>query len=1196
MQVDPDDPGVHYWLGTLSTERADERDDLAEAHLRRAVELAPNDPSSIYGLYSVLGRAGKGETAEAKALIERFHGFEEAAKFGSPALTKHLKRGNAEYGEAGRYALAIRDLARPTGAVFSDASAGSGLAVSGETTAAPGIACGDVDGDGDDDLFVAGPAGGVLYRDDHGAFTDATRGSGLEGLPGPNRAGRGTVALFFDVDDDGVLDLAVAGERLRLFRGLAGGRFEEIPAEKLGPAAAKPYVALAAADLDHDGDLDLLAAGPASAWLRNNRDGTFLDATAERGVEANDTRAVVAFDADGDTVSDLLWFGPPGPPRLRKNGRLAPFEPDARLDAYGPATSGTVGDADGDGFLDVVLVREDGGVALVRGNGAGAYGLDPTFPSRAFGATSAAIADFDGDGRPDVLLVGRRVTLLRGLERGGWRPEAVSLPDVPRGPLAIADFDGDGDLDVVLTAKGAAPTLLRNVSRGTRHAVRLRVRGVADRVEGRTWSNAHGVGADVEVKAGDLVARRVVLAGSGFPGQMTDELVFGLGDRPRADFVRVQWTDGVRQNEYDVPVDRPHVIREVNRKIASCPVLFAWTGARFEYVTDTLGVGGLGFYLGPKLGYGPPDPTEVLRLPALAPKDGRYVVQLLENLEEVSYLDEARLIAVDHPSDLVVHADERFASDVPLPADRFYAAKTPIVPVTATDDAGRDVLGKLLADDRDTVDGLVRDERFVGFAKDHSLVLDFGDRLAGLRKDERPILFLTGWVEYGYSKTSVAASQAGIDIEAPALEVPDGQGGWKKAASIGYPAGNTRTMTYDVTGILGPNCSRCRIRTNLEVYWDRIYLAPDAAARPARDDVGAPRRGAPPRPRLSARALARRARARALRLRRPRGVGPVPHDDGRVHQDGRRDAARGGGRRPLRDLRQGRGGDALVRDRRVPAGARRHDAHVLPPARRLLQGQGPLHGARRHGGAAPLPRDVELPVSGGRALPRRRRPPRLPRDLEHAPRALTSSPAQPAEGRGRAPGLRRSPQVPDRRRAPPLDRARPRRGCRRRPHGSCSRHEVEDRDRHARRANCPARDRVLPRTRIPGAPRRRGRPRHVPDGGDLARAVPERRARGRRGRTGRGKRLPRGHARPRRRIDDTHGRDARGGSPGRRDDHEGGLRCGMGWLLGVHRRPRRPPPGSRVEPVHRPRLTPAHRRPRTRGPHGDEPAPVLAAR
>jgi hypothetical protein len=257
---------------------------------------------------------------------------------------------------------------------------------------------------------------------------------------------------------------------------------------------------LAASDLDHDGDLDLLAAGSESAWIRNNRDGTFVDATAERGVGAKDAGTVMAFDADGDGIADLVWFAPTEPPRLLRNGRLAPFLEDARFHDFGVAPSGTVGDADGTGSRPRARAARRQR-SLVRGTARG-YGLDPTFPSRPFGATSAAIADFDGDGHPDVLLAGRRVTLVRGLARGGWRPESISLPDAPRGPMAISDLDGDGDLDVVLTAAGGAPTYLRNTSPRSRHSVRVRVRGVADRIEGRTWSNAHGVGADVELKEG----------------------------------------------------------------------------------------------------------------------------------------------------------------------------------------------------------------------------------------------------------------------------------------------------------------------------------------------------------------------------------------------------------------------------------------------------------------------------------------------------------------------------------------------------------------------------------------------------------------------------------------------------------------------------------------------------------------------
>ncbi len=839
LDVDPDDPGVHYWLGAIEAERAKDDSSVAESHLRRAVELAPNDQSAMYALYLLLSREGKGETDEATRLFERFQGLQEAERFGTGALAKHLKRGQGEYGESGKYAFAIRDLAAPAGAVFSDATAKSGLTAT--TAAAPGLACGDADGDGDDDLFLADPAAdrGILWRNDGGKFADATEGSGLA-------AAGGNAALFADFDDDGNLDLCVAGDRLRLFRnaGGAGGKiaFEEVPAEKLSAAASKPFRAATWADLDHDGDLDLLLGGPEGAYLRNNRDGTFLDATAERGLSSRDARGFAVFDADGDDrVQDLVVFGPSGPPRLLVNGRLDPFVADARLATLGEAVSGTVGDADGDGLLDLVLVRPDGRVALARGNGSGGYALDPTFPSLQFAASSAAVADFDGDGHPDVLLVGRRVTVLRGLPRGGWRPQGLSLPEADRGALAVSDFDGDGDLDVVLTAPGAAPTVLRNEAPPARHSIRLRLRGVPDRVEGRTFSNVRGIGADVEVKAGDLVARRVVACGAGFPGQGTDEIVVGLGGRPRADWVRVRWTDGVLQSEFDVPADRRHVITEVNRKLASCPVLFAWTGSSsgsgFEYVTDTLGAGGLGFYLGPAIGYAPPDPTEVVRLPRLAPRDGAYVVQMVENLEEVSYLDEAVLVAVDHPAGVVVHADERFASDPPLPRDRFFAARAPIAPVAATDDAGRDVLAKVLADDRDTVDSFPRDRRFLGFAQDHALTLDFGDRLASLKDGDRLILFLSGWIEYGYSKTVYAAAQAGISMAPPVLEVPDGSdgsSGWKRAAGVGYPAGNSRTMTYDVTGILGPASSKFRLRTNLEVYWDRVFLARDAA-----EDAGA---------------------------------------------------------------------------------------------------------------------------------------------------------------------------------------------------------------------------------------------------------------------------------------------------------------------------------------------------------------------
>ncbi|MBL9086925.1 MAG: VCBS repeat-containing protein [Planctomycetia bacterium] len=819
LEVDPDEPSVYTWLGAFELERVEEDHAAAEGYLRRALALAPDDTVAMAALGTVLQRSGRGEGDEAKALLAKVRALTDAEGFGTPALTKHRRRGDKEYGESGRYGQAIRDLAPP---------AGAGLGLAGDVglaavvrDARPAIACGDADGDGDDDLWVGGPTTpGHLYRNDGGRFTDVTDAAGL-GATTP-----ATAALFADLDDDGRLDLVLSGDGVVVYRGGEGGRFAPDPAGPL--ATGDGCGALCAADLDHDGDVDLLVAGARLRFLRNRRDGRFEDVTDARGLACDAPRAAFAADLDDDGILDVVAVD--GHDRLRgwRNGRLDPFVEDPRTTALGPCVGATAADLDADGALDLVLVRPDGAVALARGSGRGAFALVPDVPTRRVGARAVAATDVDGDGRLDLVAFGAAATVFRAARGGRFAVEPLALPAGDRDALALLDADGDGDVDAVLAGRGAPPAYLRNAAPVAGHALRLRLRGVPDRVEGRTWTNARGLGADVEVKAGDLLARRAVQAGAGFPGQASDVLVVGLGGAARADFVRVRWPDGVLQSEHEVPTGRLHEIVEVNRKIASCPVIFAWDGETFRYVADCLGSGGLGFYAGPPLGYAPPDPTEVIRLPALAPRDGRFVVQLLENLEEVSYLDEARLLVVDHPADLEVFPDERFAVAEPMPTDRLHAVATRVFPRRAVDERGRDVLARLLADDRATVDGFEKDPRFLGLARPHHVELDFGDALPALAPGERLVMCLSGWIEYGYSKTVYAAQQAGITQAPPTLEVEVG-GAWRPVATLGYPAGTPRTMTYDVTGLLGPTRGRCRIATNLEVYWDRVFVAKDVA-------------------------------------------------------------------------------------------------------------------------------------------------------------------------------------------------------------------------------------------------------------------------------------------------------------------------------------------------------------------------------
>ena len=137
-------------------------------------------------------------------------------------------------------------------------------------------------------------------------------------------------------------------------------------------------------------------------------------------------------------------------------------------------------------------------------------------------------------------------------------------------------------------------------------------------------------------------------------GQSLVPLSVGLGGSPRADFVALQWSDGVSQTEIDLAAERLHEIAETQRQLASCPVVFAWNGETYGFVADVLGVGGLGFFDAPGR-YAPPRPFEsfLLDAAALSPHEGRYRLKLAEPMEENAYLDSARSARIRSSAGLV---------------------------------------------------------------------------------------------------------------------------------------------------------------------------------------------------------------------------------------------------------------------------------------------------------------------------------------------------------------------------------------------------------------------------------------------------------------------------------------------------------------------------------------------------------------
>jgi tetratricopeptide (TPR) repeat protein len=713
--------------------------------------------------------------------------------------------------------------------VFTDVTAAAGLAAA---RASLGCCVADFNNDGYSDLLVTGVGEQHLFRNNgDGRFEDVTQEAGLDQIK--------TVclgAIFVDLDQDADLDLVLAqyastpGEALALLKGEKSGpgaglavylNVGEAPAKNLtvdppplkprfrrleGPApvpATVPVVGLAAADLEGDHDLDLLvlADGAAPSAILNDRLLRFRQVSFPGWlVEPGSFNGALVLDANHDERSDLFLIAPDRRPVLLLSWPAAGkkelgtwFHPGSTNSP--PLLQAHAIDIDLDGWTDVVGLSKDGKPVLLQNDGHGrlveateALGLDKDWPKD---LVALAVADLDGDCQPDLLV---------------WS-EANGLQ------LHAGQRNGNEALKLQLVGHNhvePAGTIVR--------------------------CNMDGFGSWVLAQAGSLWTGAEYTTLSAGLGQSRQPLVLGLGRHQRADVVRLRWPDSCWQAEFNVPACQVYSLDERNRKKDSCPVLFGWDGERFAFVTDFLGAGVLG-EMQPDHVPNTPRPEESIKIEAnqLRPRDGRYVLKVAEPMDEVTYLDRLRLVVLDHPADVHVYPDERFAPSGPPPSQAVLAFRQMIFPKKARDHRGRDVSQALRAWDRNTVSDFAR-RTWLGFAEEHWVELDFGDELAKFRPGERLFLCLAGWTDYAYPESLWAAHQAGIEAQPPVIERLRDDGRWQRVAELGFPAGLPRMMTYEMTGKLGgPRCV-FRIRTNLQVYWDQIFLAPLVGEVDARAD------------------------------------------------------------------------------------------------------------------------------------------------------------------------------------------------------------------------------------------------------------------------------------------------------------------------------------------------------------------------
>jgi len=570
-------------------------------------------------------------------------------------------------------------------------------------------------------------------------------------------------------------------------------------------------------DVEHDGDLDLLLSRATGLEVRqNNGDGTFQDVTAALGLGGTESAVQsTGVELDGDVAVDLLVARDTLETLILENLRAGVFRP--RPDPPGPLPPARLlltDDFDHDGRPDIVLIQEHGAVMVMGSND-----RRPTIEVHDLTIRSAALLDADNDGTRELVIGGGRtgatdrgaVELFR-FDRGRWQCiteplglAAVSIPDV-RGILAF-DADSDGDTDLtLLTADGLRQ--LRNDGGNANGQIKVRLSTIK--------TNPSGFGTHIEVRRNSFWVTRQV---DRWP------IEIGVGPHRRLDTVQTVWTNGVVDNQIDVAVERkPLPIIEKNVATGSCPFLYAWNGQSFRFVTDLLGNSPIGLPVSREEML-PADPDEIVWIGdarTFPLRDDQYALTVTEEFREVLYLDEVRLMAVDHPIGTEAHPTDKIMFP-PFPPSEVWLLGQPQWIVRGMGDDGIDRTEALRAmDGVFAPPGKLQPPPLRGMCEPLALELDFGP----MHADASLVLALTGWLQYGDGSRNIALSQnSSIPVVPPLLEAQSETGEIRPIdVVVGIPAGKTKTILVDLTGKLPQGTRNLQLRTTFEIRWDRIAL------------------------------------------------------------------------------------------------------------------------------------------------------------------------------------------------------------------------------------------------------------------------------------------------------------------------------------------------------------------------------------
>jgi hypothetical protein len=418
-----------------------------------------------------------------------------------------------------------------------------------------GVAVGDYDKDGWQDIYVTSYGRNILYHNNHnGTFTDVTDKAGVAA------PGWSTSAVWFDYDNDGKLDLFVSSFVL-YNKGTSCGNNRRGQKYYCIPRIFKPQP---------------------SHLFHNNGDGTFTDVSKESGISNSPGKSfgVVATDVNNDGLTDLFVANDTMPNFLFINKGSGKFEEVGLLAgvAYGAEGSPRSGmgvdaaDYNGDGWQDLFVANIDQELFSLYNNQHDLTFIDEPgeigIATRQLSGWGLKFFDYDDDGDPDLFLANGHPddmveTLVSGVkfkepllmfENTGRAYKNVSAQSgaifskqLPARGMAVGDFDNDGDLDVLVGNNGEAPILLRNEGGNRNNWVGLQL--VSKK------SNPAAVGAVITWQTGGIKRSRLKTGGGSFLASHDPREILGAGRGGKIDSIEIRWPSGAVSTVSNPPMN-----------------------------------------------------------------------------------------------------------------------------------------------------------------------------------------------------------------------------------------------------------------------------------------------------------------------------------------------------------------------------------------------------------------------------------------------------------------------------------------------------------------------------------------------------------------------------------------------------------------------------------------------------------------